>query len=295
MKPWSDPCTRRAVLAGLAGSALAPLGARTGMYQPLLAAQTSVWLPLTSGPEPALAGMARAGYERVVLDAAFTTPDVAAVTRAALRQHRLTPAMVALDVAWEAMAEAARPWKDAGATAVEVRPAVAADARLEADARRLNQLGNDLERLGLRLIVRSTAATLARDAHAWGVLVRNTEAPIVRLAIDVGAALEAAAAPRALIDAASPRLDAVVLRSRRGGRDLEEIGEGQPDMPRLATALRRMLYDGYLVVDLPPGVHRTQTVAMTLAHSRWYVHQVFGMRPGATPVDMGPHVRTHRQ
>jgi hypothetical protein len=276
----SSPHTRRGFCAGLAGAALAPLAAGTRMYAPQLAARTTVWLPLGAESDSVFAGIAKAGYTRVVLDSAFTGPAIPPL----LRKHGLQPAVAAIPAPLDGLAEAARPWGDAGLRMVEVAAVPGMDPR------RVTQAGHGLDRLGMRLLLRTTPAALAGGGVVWHTLVRETEAPVVSLAIDVAVAPD----PLALIDAASPRLACVTLQSRQDGAPLEEIGNGQPDMARLAAFLRRISYDGYLAVDLPAIPSRTQTLPMALAHSRWYVHQVFGMRPGAPPVDMGPHVRTRR-
>ena len=87
------------------------------------------------------------------------------------------------------------------------------------------------------------------------------------------------------------------MRNPRGGVSQQVLREGDIDMVPVARFLRQSSYDGYLVVDLSanPQTPRRYTPTEALSFSRWYMQQVFGMRPGAPPVDMGPHVRERKQ
>lgn len=259
---------RRDFLAVLAGSALAPLEARTSLYQPQLAAQTTVWLPLPDNLEPVFSGIQRAGYTRVVLTPEFTWPTLRPSVIPLLHKYRLEPTVVQLTGEFDAMLAAAGALHAVGARYAEAIPTP--------EAGKLHLLAAELERTGLRLLVREWSEP---DAGVW---------------VDVDAAAQGGSDPVARLDAVSSRLEAVSLRSRGNGSVLEEVGPGEPDMPRIAAFLQRIRYDGLLVVDLPALPDRTQTISMALSHSRHYVQEVFGSVPGATPVDFGPHVRTRR-
>jgi len=263
------PRTRRDFLAGLAGSALAPLEARTSIYHPQLAAQTTVWLPLPDNLEPIFSGIQRAGYSRVVLTPEFTWPVIRPSLLSLLHKYRLEPTILQLTGDLNAQYEAARTLHVAGALYVEVIP--------EPQGPALHLQAAEFERLGLRLLLREGSDTAA---GTW---------------LDAEALARAGADPAAEIDHASATLDAITLRSRLHGQLQEEVGPGEPDMVRIADMLRRIRYDGLLVVDLPVLPSRNQTISMALSHSRWYVQEVFGAVPGAAPVDLGPHVRTRRK
>ena len=263
------PRTRREFLAGLAGSALAPLEARTSIYRPQLAAQTAVWLPLPDNLEPIFSGIHRAGYTRVVLTPEFTWPTLRQSLIRLLHEYELEPTMIQLTGEREAQLETARVLHAAGARYVETIP------QLEGPA--LHLMAAEFDRLGLRLLLREGSDP---SAGRW---------------LDVDALAQRGIDPAAAIDHDSATLNAITLRSRSHGQWMEEVGTGEPDMVRIADMLRRIRYDGLLVVDLPAMTSRSQTISMSLAHSRWYVQEVFGSVPGAPPVDLGPHVRTHRK
>jgi len=263
------PRTRRDFLAGLAGSALAPLEARTSIYRPQLAAQTTVWLPLPDNLEPIFSGIRRAGYSRVVLTPEFTWPVMRPSLVSLLHRYQLEPTIVQLTGDVQAQYEAARLLHVVGALYVEVIPPPQGSA--------LHLQAAEFERLGLRLLLREGSDTAC---GTW---------------LDVEALAHGGRDPAAAIDHASATLDAVTLRSRLHGELQEEVGSGEPDMMRIADMLRRIRYDGLLVVDLPVLPARTQTICMALSHSRWYLQEVFGEVPGAAPVDLGPHVRTRRK
>jgi hypothetical protein len=67
-------------------------------------------------------------------------------------------------------------------------------------------------------------------------------------------------------------------------------------MAQIASLVRNIQYDGFIVVELiaAPGVRRQHSLAHALALSRLYTQLLFGIRRGAKPVDLGPHVRLPR-
>jgi sugar phosphate isomerase/epimerase len=298
MRIGLHPRTRREFLAGLAGSALAPLEARTGIYNPQLATQTRIWLPLPQDLEPVFAGIRQAGYRRIDLAPEFLHPSRRGETLRLVSRHQLEIAAACAAGDRDEVLEIARAAKDAGARLLAVAAAAGAQpsaADLDARAYQVNQLGGDLGRLGLRLLLQHGPGEMRDNARSWRFLVRHTETALVALSVDADCAAQAGLDPTVLLDEFSPRLASVYLRSRRNGLPLEEIGDGDPDMARIAAALRRFSYEGYLVVDLASDPQtRRQTLPMALSHTRWYMQEIFGTRPGGRPVDMGPHVRTQR-
>jgi hypothetical protein len=102
MKQASRPHTRREVLLGMAGAALAFSQPRNRIYNPQLAAHTSLWLEeaglrhesLDDILDEAFGSMRRAGYRRLELDSAFLGAGLRARTLPLLRDSRLQPTVL---------------------------------------------------------------------------------------------------------------------------------------------------------------------------------------------------------
>ena len=166
-------------------------------------------------------------------------------------------------------------------------------AELDAQAYQLNLLGLDLEHTGVRLLLDHDVAEMTNDAREWRHMAAHTEGRLVSLCLDVESAIRAGASPWPMMEAAGGRLRSVHLRNTRHGIDQESLAEGDIDLAAIAKLLREELYDGFLVVNLrrAAATERRQSLEEALAWSRWRMQEVFGSRPGAFPVDMGPHVR----
>src|SRR5215469_9118639 len=93
--------TRRQMLFGMAGAALAYPQPRNRIYNPTLAAHTSLWLTeaalrnvrLGAVLDEAFTSIHRAGYSRVELASDFLAPELKLRTLEALRANHLQPAL----------------------------------------------------------------------------------------------------------------------------------------------------------------------------------------------------------
>src|SRR5215475_6943672 len=94
--------TRRELLLGLAGAALASAKVRNGIYNPEIAAHTSIWLaeaerrkrPLADILDEALSATHAAGYRRVELTSDFVAGGVKDRIFRLLERNRLEPSVV---------------------------------------------------------------------------------------------------------------------------------------------------------------------------------------------------------
>ena len=321
MRNASVSHTRRQMLFGMAGAALAYSQPRNRIYNPLLAAHTSLWLTeaalrnvqLRAIVDEAFASIQRAGYGRVELAPDFLAPDLKMRTFEALHAHKLQPAIVAdSGPLWEkSMAEDTRGriletarfmtrW-DTGF--LDFHPADKPDgapkttAELETQAYQLNRMGQELNQTGVALMVGHHLTEMQQDAREWRYTLAHTEPGLVSFCLDPDWAVRAGMQPLVLLDTAGSRLRNLQLRNPRNGVSQELLREGDIDMLPIARFLRQSLYDGYLVVDLSASrqMQRQYPLTEALSRSRWYMQQVFGERPGNPPVDMGPHVRERRQ
>lgn len=317
MKHASVTQTRRQVLFGMAGAALAYSQPRNRMYNPLLAAHTSLWVMeaalrnvrLGAIADEAFTSIQRAGYGRVELAADFLAPDLRPRTLELLRRNRLQPAIVSAsgpmyqradaEDSRERIVEMARVMNGWDTRFIDFHPAVKPDGipktaeELETQAYQLSRMGQDLAQTGMGLMVGHHLAEMQDDAREWRYTAAHTETGLVSFCLDVDCMVRSGLRPLALLDTAGVRMRSLHLRNPRNGLNQEFLREGDINMTEIARFLRQSSYDGYLVVDLlrDPFTKRDYSLTQALSRSRWYMQEVFGSRPGSPPVDMGPHVR----
>ena len=318
-RPYSY--TRRELMFGLAGTALAFSKVRNSMYNPKIAAHTSIWLreaeirnvPVSGILEEALAGTRAAGYSRIELASDFLTPGLRERTLGLLEKRKLEPSIVYTDGPIEEQAAAENSCREVrdlgrlmmgrGTSVFNFSPLAKPDERpksaaeLETEAYQLNRMGEDVQSLGLELMVHHHQAEMRDNAREWRYLVAHTEPKLVSFCLDVDWVTREGLSPLTLMDIAGARLRALHLRNPKNGVDQELLGEGDIDMVAIARFLRQMGYDGYLVVELQHtrATPRERSLATDLSTSRFFMQEVFGSRQGNPPVDMGPYVRKKAQ
>lgn len=311
--------TRRELLLGLAGAALASAKVRNGMYDPEIAAHTSIWLveaerrkqPLASILDDALSTTHAAGYRRVELHSEFLAASLKDRTLRLLEKNKLEPSIIfaegplhtradaemsrarVKDLAWLIMGRGARYINFSPAVKPDGQPI--SDSELDTEAYHLNRMGDDIAPAGLDLMVHHHEAAMRDNAREWRYMLAHTEPKLVSFCLDVDWVCRAGLKPLSLIDTAGFRLRAIHLRNPRNGQDQELFRDGDIDMGQIARLLRQMQYDGVLVIELmhDRDTSRQYSLATDLSLSRWYAQEIFGARPGSRPVDMGPHVRLH--
>jgi sugar phosphate isomerase/epimerase len=320
MKQASGSHSRREVLLGMAGAALAFAQPRNRMYNPELAVHTSLWLeeaglrhqPLANILDEAFRSMRRAGYQRLELNSAFLGAGLRERTLPLLRDNRLQPSVLYTSGPLYAPPAAEETRNQVLQTAqllagddlrfvnfnLAARPdgQPTTSAELEIQAYQLNRLGQELAQHRLELMFHHTQLEMQQDAREWRYLLAHTEPARVSCCLDVDWVTRAGLNPLSLIDTAGPRLRSLHLRNPRKGVNQELLADGDIDMARIARLLRQMRYDGFLVVELlyDADMKRQRGVTEDLSRSRWYMQEIFGSRPGNPPVDMGPHVRERK-
>jgi sugar phosphate isomerase/epimerase len=317
MKYASVSHTRRELLFGMAGTALAYSQPRNRMYNPLLAVHTSIWqveaalrnVHLTDIQEEAFTTIQRAGYRRVELNADFLAPDLRTRTLDLMRRRNLEPSIVAISgPLWDAAAtadtrervlELARLMNGWDTRFIDFHPAAKPEgapkttAELDTQAYQLSRMGQDLAQNGMGFMVGHGVAEMQEDAREWRYTVGHTETGLVSFCLDVDCAARSGVRPLALLDTAGARLRNLQIRNPRNGATQELLRAGDINMTAIAGYLRQSSYDGYLAVDLGRDPYTKHEYSMTeaLSLSRWYMQEIFGSRPGSPPVDMGPHFR----
>jgi sugar phosphate isomerase/epimerase len=310
--------TRRELLLGLAGAALASAKVRNGMYDPELAAHTSIWLieaerrkqPLANILDEALSTTHAAGYRRVELNSDFLASGLKDRTLRLLEKDKLEPAVIftegplytredaeiscarVKELAWLMMGSGARYINFSLTAKPNGQPM--SGAELDSEAYHLNRMGDDIAPAGLDLMVHHHQSAMWDNAREWRYLVAHTEPKLVSFCLDVDWVFRSGLSPLSLIDTTGFRLRALHLRNPSNGRDQELFRDGDIDMGQIARLLRQMQYDGLLVIELNDrATARQYPLATDLSLSRLYAQEMFGARPGSPPVDMGPHVRLH--
>lgn len=320
MRQASCSQTRRELLFGMAGAALALSQPRNRIYNPQLAGHTSIWLDEAARRnlrpadfvDEAFGSLERAGYGRVELTTEFLAPDLRDRTLVALKKQRLEPAILytsgilyerkVAEATGEQVLEFARLMEGRETRWINFSPAAKPDGQpktageLETQAYQLNRIGQDLQQAGMGLMVHHRETEMLDNAREWRYTRANTETGLVSFCLDVDSIAHAGLRPVVLMDEAGARLRNVHLRNPRNGSDQELLREGDINMVAIARFLRQMRYDGFLTVDLSYNQDTQRQYALTeaLSRSRWYVQQVFGSRPGNPPVDFGPHVRERK-
>lgn len=293
----STGLTRRQWLSGLAASRLL---ASSG-YKPKLAAGFYVWTQqfraqkraLSEGIPEGFAATRRAGFRAIELLAQCFDEETAEITLRALRENRLEVPSVYNSGPMHMAAEAEQTIADtlrlaaaaraAGATLVNFNPSAKpnkerkSDEELDAQARHVNALAEKLRLQGFRLHLHHHDPEMAENAREWRHLLANTDPKLVGFCIDVDWVHRGGQKPIEILEAAGPRLVSLHLRNSRNGVWTEDFGEGDIDYRQVAACLKRMGFQGWLIVELAyaKDTNVTRPLEENLRISRRYAETVF--------------------
>ncbi len=295
----ADRLTRRQWLGGLAALRLSASTA----YKPKLAAGFYVWTqqfqwqkrPLAEGIPEALAATRRAGYRAVELLAQCFDAETAEITLRALRESRLEAPSVYKGGPMHTAAEAeqtiaetlrlAAAARAAGVHLVNFNPSPKpnkqrkSDEELDAQAHHVNALAEKLRLQGFRLHLHHHDPEMAENAREWRHLLANTDPKLVGFCIDVDWVYRGGQKPIEILEAAGPRLVSLHLRNSREGVWAEDFGEGDIDYREVAACLKKMGFQGWLIVELAwrKDTPVTRSLEENLRLSRRYAEQIFGV------------------
>jgi sugar phosphate isomerase/epimerase len=311
MNDLPDP-GRRQFLSGLTALAFTPPGLRGAVYHPTLASQTYIWIlemqarnkPLSEALEEIFATTRRAGFHQVELMSEFVKPEIRDRTFALVKKHRLDPVIIyaggplhdrrTAGQTTERVLELARMNHPAGVRAINFNPDPKnggqrkSDEELAVQAELLNELGEELQRLGTNLFLHHHLPEMRENAREWRYDLAHTHPRLVEFCIDLDWAFRGGQDPLTLIRAAEGRLGSIHIRNSRKGVFMETVDEGDIDMAPIAAFLRQMQFTGYLVVELARGNNTKLTHPLfdDLKHAHFYTQKVFGSRPGLLQVNM---------
>ena len=295
----------------LAGSTLLPsewlsdfATAATLRYAPKLSVQIYVWIQqfqsqkrtITDGLDEALTAIHHAGYRRVELTADFFQPDLCAKTLGLLKHERLQiPTLYAGSTLHEAadaeksitaITQTARELKDEGLQWIVTNPSPKprgerkTDAELDLQARNLNRLGAELQKLGVHLMIHHHTPDLVDNAREWRFQLQHTDPQLVSCCVDVNWAVRGGQEPVAFLREAGNRLTSLHLRNNQEGVWMEDFGAGDIDYGKIADYLKEIAFSGYLVVELAyeKRTKITRSLEEDLRLSRLYAEEIFGLK-----------------
>jgi len=303
-------CTRREALARMAALAGSSFAGRSGEaavpsgYQPVLSVQAYIWIQhfeaakksFADGIEEMLAGFQRAGYTNVDLNDSFVDSNLRERTLGLLKKYGLKmPTFYANSTLHEArmaehsiktIVELAQATKEAGVRGIVTNPSPKpnqgrkSDEELATQARYLNQLGAELQKLGIRLMVHHHTPELVENAREWRHELANTDPKLVGCCVDIHWAYRGGQEPMAFLREVGSRLESLHLRNSKGGVWMEDFNDGDLDFHQVAEYLRKTSYHGFLVVELAyeKGTTVTRSLEEDLRLSQLYAEKVFGLK-----------------
>jgi inosose dehydratase len=153
------------------------------------------------------------------------------------------------------------------------------DEELALQSRLLNNLGEELRKLGVRLMVHHHTPELVENAREWRHQLAHTDPKLVGCCVDVHWAHRGGQEPMAFLRVVGSRLESVHLRNSKDGVWMEDFSDGDLDYREVAAYLRSLNYRGILVVELAyeQGTRVMRTLEENLRRSRIYTERVFGL------------------
>ncbi len=305
--------TRRQMLSGVAkatGGALLGVRlissnavAKNAGYAPKLSAEAYIWIQhfssqkksIGEGVEEALAVFHRAGYPRVELSSDFFKGELRARTLEMLAKYQLRPETTyagstmhevqAAETSITEILDLAKALKPAGGRWIVTNPspkpdhASKSDEELKIQVNYVNQLGRDLHKLGIGLMIHHHTPELVDNAREWRHLLRNPDPDSVFCCVDVDWAVRGGQEPLAFLREVGSRLESLHLRNDQQGVWMEDFGPGDIDYQKVSGYLHEIKFSGYLVVELAyeQKTQVTRLLEEDLRRSRLYAEKVFGL------------------
>jgi inosose dehydratase len=243
----------------------------------------------------AIFGQVRAaGYEGIELPLALCgTPEGVQRVGDLLARHGLQLPSVyaggvlyddsASETTWAVLEQAAEA-KQLGIRSLTFNPAprpegTKTDQELRDQARRLDQLGQQVQSRGLNLALHFHAPELRDDGRElWADLEGSTQAN-VGLCLDVDWAWRGGIEPLRILERYGDRLNSLHVRDARAGIWSQALGEGAYDYAPIFRRLRDLGFDGWINVELAdePGTVWTRSVAENLQRSRDWLRAQLGI------------------
>jgi inosose dehydratase len=281
----------------LASLAAVPASAARPRYDPKIAAQVYVWTQVFDQQKKTLAEGAReivsvskaAGYKRLEIMTQLLIPQM----REALQEFGMEVPVVYAGGAYhtpelaeksiERVLESAKEAKSFGARYINTNPdpkpgqARKTDEELATEAKAINQLGGELDKAGLRLLVHHHNPEMMDNAREWRYLLTHTDPKNAGLCIDVDWIFQGGQQALPLLTEAGSRVEDMHLRNASGGVWTQSVNAGDYDYKAIAALMKRLGYTGYLTVELAhrPETKITRSMEENLRLSREFVEKTF--------------------
>ena len=300
--------TRREMFSGLAKLTGATLLSRQlllgAQYAPKLSVEIYIWIQhlesekktLAEGVGEVLASFHGAGYHRVELNQDFFQPALRERTFTLLAKNHLAPETVyagttlhesgAAEKSLREVVELARLLKPHGTRVIVTNPspkpgqALKSEEELDTQAKYVDRLAEEISGLGMKLALHHHTPELLEHAREWRHLMQHTDPNRVYCCVDVHWAYRGGQEVMSFLSETGDRLVELHLRNSRQGIWMEDFGPGDIDYQKVADYLRKISFNGYLVVELAyeRGTQITRSLDEDLRLSRLYTEKVFGLR-----------------
>jgi inosose dehydratase len=250
---------------------------------------------LAAGEDEALRQTHRAGYQRIELSADFFKPEVRDHTRELLTTYALKPESVyagstlheapAAEKSIPTILELAEFLKPLGTRVIITNPSPKpnqerkSDDELKTQARYINQLGAELQRRGMKLLLHHHTPELRDNAREWWYEMERTSRKAVGACVDVHWAYRGGQEVIPFLRRVGARLESLHLRNSQQGVWMEDFGPGDIDYSQVAEYLHHINYQGFLVVELAyeKGTVITRSLEEDLRRSRIFAEKIFGL------------------
>jgi sugar phosphate isomerase/epimerase len=151
------------------------------------------------------------------------------------------------------------------------------DSELDTQARMLNKLGKRLADMGLDLVIHQHAPAIEHDAREHLHNLANTDPRWVNFCLDVDWVYRGGEDPLAMVKKMGSRIKAMHLRSSQDRVWMQTFGPGDVDYEAIADYLKKIDYQGWLVLELAygQGTEVTRSVEENVRQSLKYMNAVF--------------------
>jgi inosose dehydratase len=298
--------SRRRILAGAGALAATPLVAAKKKYYPKLVSNTYIWVqqiqktgrPAAEVWSEAFPAIRRAGYNRVELMTLSFQPALRELTLSLLKKHGLvmnelynglslydpeaSRRSIQQTLEFAEMARGAGTRIILGDLSPKRNRERKSDEELANEAKFLNELGQQLQSRDMELYLHNHDDPMRDGAREWRYVLAHTDPKLVSFCLDMDWAWNGGEDPFPLLYECSSRLRMVHLRTQRNKVWTEALEDGGDiDWRKVAAHLKKIKFDGYLVVELAhrPNTTVTRSVEENIRLSRLWAEKVFALTP----------------
>lgn len=152
-------------------------------------------------------------------------------------------------------------------------------AQLATQAEALNQIGAQLQSMGMQLAVHHHDAEMRNQATEFLHILENTNPEQVGICLDFDWILRGGQSPLEMLNRVGTRLTNAHIRNTKSGRWTEAFGEGDIDYTTIQQTFQKIGYQGPLVIELvyEKDILPTNNIGKQLERSRHYLETAFNI------------------